>query len=113
MPNYKDINNNVHFLESEKFESFLPVECVPITEEEAAAILSPTQEQIDAAAAQAAAAAAKSVAMAENKGNATIEYLTSHTPAQIAAYINSNVTDLASAKVVITRLAVAIGAMLR
>lgn len=38
MPNYKDINNNVHFLESEKFESFLPVECVPITDEEADAL---------------------------------------------------------------------------
>lgn len=52
-------------------------------------------------------------ARAENINNATIQYLTTHTPAEIATYINGNVTDLASAKVVITRLAVAIGAMLR
>lgn len=52
MPNYKDINNNVHFLESEKFESFLPVECVPITDEEAASLAPkpiplPAADQID------------------------------------------------------------------
>lgn len=52
-------------------------------------------------------------AIAENAENATIKYLTTHTAAQIATYVQNNVTDLASAKVVIARLAIAVGAMLR
>jgi len=35
MPNYKDANNKVHFIESIAFEYLLPAGCVPITDEEA------------------------------------------------------------------------------
>ena len=38
MPYYKDANNHLHFLDSEKFEYLLPVGCVQITEAEADAI---------------------------------------------------------------------------
>jgi len=36
MPNYKDTNNKVHFIDSITFECLLPVGSVPITDEEAA-----------------------------------------------------------------------------
>ena len=36
MPNYKDANNKVHFIDSTAFEYLLPTGCVPITDEEAA-----------------------------------------------------------------------------
>jgi len=38
MPYYKDTNNNLHFLDSTEFEYLLPVDCTPITDEEAQAI---------------------------------------------------------------------------
>lgn len=72
-----------------------------------------SQDQIDAIIAQKAKQQAKRDAISENAENATIKYLTSHTPAQIATYVQNNVTDLASAKVVIARLAIAVGSMLR
>jgi antitoxin component HigA of HigAB toxin-antitoxin module len=36
--NYKDTNNNLHFLDSAEFEYLLPADCVAITDEEAQAI---------------------------------------------------------------------------
>lgn len=36
--NYKDLKNNLHFLESTKFEHLLPVGCVAITDDEADSI---------------------------------------------------------------------------
>ena len=38
MPNYKDINNNLHFLDDALFAHLLPTGCVPITTEEAESI---------------------------------------------------------------------------
>ena len=38
MQNYKDTNNNLHFLDSAEFEYLLPAGCVAITDEEAQAI---------------------------------------------------------------------------
>ena len=38
MPNYKDTNNELHFLDSAEFEYLLPAGCVAITDEEAQAI---------------------------------------------------------------------------
>jgi len=72
-----------------------------------------SQEQIDAIIAEKQRLADASTAKAENAENATIKYLTTHNAAQIATYVQNNVTDLASAKVVIARLAIAVGAMLR
>lgn len=72
-----------------------------------------SQDQLDAITLAKANLQAAIDAKAENAENATIKYLTTHTPAEIATYVQNNVTDLASAKVVITRLAIAIGSMLR
>lgn len=41
MPNYKDSENKVHFLDSEEFEYLLPPGCIHITDEEAAELLAP------------------------------------------------------------------------
>ena len=38
MPNYKDTNNNLHFLDDASFSYLLPTGCIPITEEEAESI---------------------------------------------------------------------------
>jgi len=35
MAHYKDLNNNIHFLDDEKFEHLLPIGCIKITDEEA------------------------------------------------------------------------------
>lgn len=72
-----------------------------------------SQEQLDAIAAENARQLAYIEAHTENRENATIVYLTTHTPAQIHTYVKNNVTDLASAKLLLSRLAIAIGVMLR
>lgn len=41
MANYKDLENNTHWLDDEKFEYLLPHGCVKITQEEADEILNP------------------------------------------------------------------------
>ncbi|WP_049749875.1 DUF4376 domain-containing protein [Syntrophus aciditrophicus] len=41
MPYYKDKNNNIHFLDNEKFEQLLPSGCLKITDIEANAIQNP------------------------------------------------------------------------
>lgn len=54
MPNYKDLNGNVHFLDSTDFEHLLPPGCVAITDKAAATIQAasipiPTYRQLRAA----------------------------------------------------------------
>ena len=53
--NYKDLENNLHFLDSTEFENLLPVGCVQITDEEADSIrlskvVPPTYSELRAAA---------------------------------------------------------------
>ena len=53
--NYKDLENNLHFLDSAEFEHLLPVGCVQITDEEADSIrlskvVPPTYSELRAAA---------------------------------------------------------------
>ena len=53
--NYKDLENNLHFLDSAEFEHLLPVGCVQITDEEAETIrlskvVPPTYSELRAAA---------------------------------------------------------------
>ena len=53
--NYKDLENNLHFLDSTEFEHLLPVVCVQITDEEAETIrlskvVPPTYSELRAAA---------------------------------------------------------------
>ena len=38
MPHYKDTENNLHWLKSTEYESYLPTGCVQITDEEADAL---------------------------------------------------------------------------
>lgn len=44
MPNYKDLNGSIHFLESSEFAHLLPSGCVSITDAEAAKLSKPTAE---------------------------------------------------------------------
>lgn len=60
-----------------------------------------TAEQIAAVAAQEALAAAK----AEAKADAIVQYLRDHTPAECAQYVQDKVTDLASAKAFLKKVA--------
>ena len=71
------------------------------------------QEQLDDVTARKAKQAAKVEAKAENAESATVRYLNTHTAAEIANYVDTNVTNLATAKTVIARLAVAVGVILR
>lgn len=52
--NYKDLENNLHFLDSIEFEHLLPVGCVQITDKEAEALqpkpIPPTYQELRAAA---------------------------------------------------------------
>jgi hypothetical protein len=56
---------------------------------------------------------ADSEAKMEAKADAVINYLVTHTPAEINNYIQANVTDLASAKKVLAKLAVAVSVIAR
>lgn len=70
-------------------------------------------EQLAEVTARKAKQAANTGAREENKENATVKYLTTHTAAQIENYVDTNITNLATAKTVIARLAVAVGVLLR
>jgi hypothetical protein len=67
------------------------------------------QEEIDAAAEVTAREAARTTL----KADATITYLRTHTPAECAAYVNANVTDLASAKAVLSKIAMVVAYLAR
>lgn len=49
MPHYKDTQNKIHWIDSEEYESYLPSGCVQITDSEANAIRTSTQEAAEAA----------------------------------------------------------------
>jgi hypothetical protein len=67
------------------------------------------QAEIDAAAEVTARAAMRTTLTAD----ATITYLRTHTPAECAAYVNANVTDLASAKAVLSKIAMVVAYLAR
>lgn len=46
MPFYKDSQGNLHHLDDESFEHFLPADCIKVTDEEAASMQAPTVDQI-------------------------------------------------------------------
>lgn len=79
---------------------------VPLTpEEEADAVARTAAEQAEQApiiASRAALIAAKSEAQADN----IVQYLRDHTPAECAQYVQGNVTDLASAKAFLKKVAI-------
>lgn len=67
----------------------------------------PTPEEVTEAAQAAADQAARQAA----KADALITFLIEKTPAEVAARINSDITDLASAKSVIVKLAIAVSVL--
>ena len=73
----------------------------------------PEQAAVAAKAAQDALDLADANAKADAKADATIQYLVRHTPAEIATKLNTDITNLATAKEVIIRLAVAVSALAR
>lgn len=80
------------------------------------AVRAATQAEIDAYAAQQAAAvqsAAEAKAKTEAKADSVIKYLVTHTPAEIAAKVGTDVTSLAAAKTYIAKLAVAVSVLAR
>ncbi len=48
MPYYKDTDGGVHFLDSANYENLLPAGCIPITDVDAAELLAPEPEPLDA-----------------------------------------------------------------
>lgn len=74
-------------------------------EEEAAAIARHNEiEAIEAP--KRAQAAADAAAKAEAKADNIVQYLRDHTPAECAQYVQGNVTDLASAKAFLKKVAI-------
>lgn len=49
MPHYKNLDNEIHFLDEERFEYILPPGCVKITDEEAISINAAKKAAADAA----------------------------------------------------------------
>ena len=90
MPNFKDPQNKVHFLDDAKFASLLPAGSVSITDAEAAALLAPTPEDV-AAAAKAAQDKAEAQAL---KADAKFQNLISNTPAQAKNWAQNNFPTL-------------------
>lgn len=72
-----------------------------------------TQAELDAQAAEAAERALRLANRAAAKADALVAELASRTPAEIDAYIVANVTDLASAKLVLRALAQVVGVLAR
>ena len=109
MPFYRDTNNKVHYLDSAEFSNLLPAGCVLITKAEADVLRAPTPEEIAAAAAAADALANRQAA----KADAFVAFLATKSPAEVAARVQADVTDLVSAKVVLTKLAIAVSVLAR
>lgn len=109
MPNYKDGNNKVHFLDDAKFEYLLPVGSVPITDAEVAILQAPTSEEL--------IAIAKSIQEQQDaqdaKNYTKLQALSAMTPVQIQAWVQANVNTLADAKDALKTLAVAVGILAR
>ena len=101
MPHFKSPQNKVYFIDR-AFAYLLPSACTEITDAEADALTAPTPEQSAAAQQAAAAQAAKEEAKADN----VVQYLRDHTPAECEAYVQANVTDLASARDLLKKFAV-------
>ncbi len=86
----------------------------PIAQAELDTALAAAQTAHDAAEAQAAAqATTDAAARSAAKADATNAYLVSHTPAECYAKVQTDVTDLASAKQMLGRLAMAVSVLAR
>jgi hypothetical protein len=99
----------------------LPPDAIPLTDEQHAGLLSrslvvangqvvpappPTAEELAARAAVIAQATADAAAKSIAKADTVVQYLRDHTPAEVEAYVQTNVTDLASARQMMKKFAV-------
>lgn len=78
-----------------------------------AALGTVTAAETAAEAARAAQAQADAAATAAAKANNVVIYLVSHTPAECAAYVQANVTNLAQAKDMLANFAMALSVLAR
>lgn len=69
----------------------------------------PTQAELDALAELAARGQMRTALRVDS----TIDYLRTHTPAEVAAWVNANVTDLASARTVLSKMAMIVAYLAR
>ena len=104
MPYYIDAANKLYYLDDSANVSYLPTGCTPITDAQAATLQAPTSAQQAAAANFQDYLTSKTAA----QGDAVIQYLMNHTPAQCAAYVQTNVVDLPSAVSLLSKVAVAL-----
>jgi hypothetical protein len=74
-------------------------------------ILSVVQKIHDESAVQANQAANDAQAAQLAKAEPVVKYLVTHTPAEIESYVAANVTDLASARTMLRKLAVAVSVL--
>jgi len=96
MPNYKDTNNNLHFLDDASFAHLLPTGCVPITAEEAQSIRISQLPVVDPN--EVAVAAAKSYLISTDymmtadydKNTDAVKILRSRARATIRSFINTD-----------------------
>lgn len=72
-----------------------------------------SQDQLDAITLAKAKQAAKEAATGDVEADIVCKYLREHTPLETYQYVQANVTNLASAKEIIGKLAAAIGVLLR
>lgn len=72
-----------------------------------------SQGQLDAITLTKAKQAAKEAATGDVEADIVCTYLREHTPLETYQYVQANVTDLASAKAIIGKLAAAVGVLLR
>jgi hypothetical protein len=72
-----------------------------------------SDEQIAKVVARKAKQAAKEAATGDVEADVVCKYLREHTPLETYQYVQTNVTDLASAKEIIGKLAAAVGVLLR
>lgn len=84
---------------------------VPLTPEEEADAASRTAAEIAENAPREAARQALVAAKAEAKADIIVQYLRDHTPAECAQYVQDNVTDLASAKAFLKKVAIVLSVL--
>ena len=96
----------MHFIEDARFAHLLPAGCAPISDAEAHP--PPTAEEIAAQAAAEAIRVADAEAKAIAKADNVVKFLCNHTPAEVEAYVQAQVTDLPSARALLKRFGVAL-----
>jgi hypothetical protein len=103
MPNYKDLQNKIHWLDSAAHAHMLPAGCVACSDAEADALRAPTLEQVAVQAAEQIRLQSLADAKLAAQADATVRYLRDHTVAEVDAKIVADVTDFASAKVMLRK----------